>query len=160
MKNLLLIIVVLMPLVIIYFSIAGCASKSKQVAGLVSGKLAECPKKPNCVVSENVDIDTNDVHFIAPYKIDNTVSLDDITQVLLAMGADIIEVQGNYIAATFTSRFFRFVDDFDVRIEHDNKLVHIRSASRIGYSDFGVNRKRAEHFKKALDKQLTLTGPS
>lgn len=135
----------------IAFSTAGCAAKSTTEVGLMSNKLAACSSKPNCVSSEH---DEGDSHFIAPISIDAGttagVTIKELKQVLLNMGANVTVEQDAYIAATFTSRFLRFVDDFEVRIDQQNSLVHIRSASRTGYSDFGVNRKRAERFKAEL----------
>jgi uncharacterized protein (DUF1499 family) len=56
--------------------------------------------------------------------------------------------QQHYIAATYTSRLFRFVDDVEFRIDPQQQLVHIRSASREGHSDMGANRKRAQTIKQ------------
>jgi uncharacterized protein (DUF1499 family) len=63
------------------------------------------------------------------------------------MGGKIITDDGGYLHATFTSRIFRFVDDLELRLDGENGIIHLRSASRTGYSDFGVNRKRAEQFQ-------------
>lgn len=46
------------------------------------------------------------------------------------------------MAAIFTSKFFGFVDDLECRIDQANHTIHLRSASRVGHSDFGANRKR------------------
>jgi len=53
-----------------------------------------------------------------------------------------------YIAAIFTSPLFGFVDDFEIRLDMAQKVIHIRSASRVGYSDGGANKKRTELFKR------------
>ncbi len=62
-------------------------------------------------------------------------------------------VQENYIRVEFTSLIFRFVDDVEFYFptaENEKMIIHIRSASRIGYSDFGANRKRIEQIRKKL----------
>jgi uncharacterized protein (DUF1499 family) len=67
--------------------------------------------------------------------------------------SNIVTVGDDYIHAEFTSAFFRFVDDVEFYFDSDAKTIHMRSASRIGYSDFGVNRKRLDDIK------LMLKGP-
>ncbi len=60
----------------------------------------------------------------------------------------------DYLAATFTSSFFRFVDDLEIRIHADQNMIHIRSASRVGHSDGGVNKKRIEQLKKLFHSKI------
>jgi uncharacterized protein (DUF1499 family) len=64
------------------------------------------------------------------------------------MGGNIQAETDNYLAATFSSSIFRFVDDLEIRIDTDLKLIHMRSASRVGHSDRGINKKRIEQLKK------------
>jgi uncharacterized protein (DUF1499 family) len=59
-----------------------------------------------------------------------------------------------YLWATYRSRLFRFVDDLELRLDAEKGVVHVRSASRLGYSDFGVNRERVEMLRKRLDEQM------
>ena len=56
----------------------------------------------------------------------------------------------DYLAATFTSSLFRFVDDLELRIDTGQKTIHLRSASRVGHGDGGVNRKRVEQLKNSF----------
>jgi uncharacterized protein (DUF1499 family) len=65
--------------------------------------------------------------------------------------ARVVKDEGNYMHAEFTSRIFRFVDDVEFVIDDAHKVIHFRSASRLGYSDFGVNRKRMEEIRKRFD---------
>ena len=111
----------------------------------INKRFASCPDKPNCVSSlaeKSSDryiepIDSHDlilekiVQYIEDHKSWNLVSKDD-----------------NYIHATETSSLFKFVDDVEFKVE-EGKL-HFRSASRKGYYDFGVNRKRIEKIKEYL----------
>jgi len=60
----------------------------------------------------------------------------------------VVETTDTYIAATFTSKLFKFVDDFEARFDAQNNLIHLRSASREGYSDMGVNARRIAAIKK------------
>jgi uncharacterized protein (DUF1499 family) len=58
--------------------------------------------------------------------------------------------QGNYLRAEVRSRVFRFVDDIEFLLDTEQQLIHVRSASRSGHSDFGVNRRRVEQIHKAF----------
>ena len=64
--------------------------------------------------------------------------------VILKMGGNVQVESGNYLAAIFTSVIFKFVDDLEIRIDSTPEVIHIRSASRVGYSDMDVNKKRME----------------
>jgi uncharacterized protein (DUF1499 family) len=65
-------------------------------------------------------------------------------------GARIVEARPDYIRATFTSRWLRFVDDAEFWAAEAEGVIHVRSASRLGESDFGVNRARIETLRAAL----------
>ena len=127
--------------------VIGKFSQKGHAPGLVNGSLSKCSTKPNCVCSEYVDdID----HYIRPIKSTNTIDINDISKAsdtIQEMGGAIRSETDQYIAATFTSRIFGFVDDLEVRADQNHRVLHIRSASRIGYSDGGVNRERVEIFK-------------
>jgi uncharacterized protein (DUF1499 family) len=60
----------------------------------------------------------------------------------------VITVSDSYLHAEFTSLIFRFVDDVEFVIDNDAKVIHVRSASRLGTSDLGVNRKRVEEIRR------------
>jgi len=62
----------------------------------------------------------------------------------------VIERSPTYLYAEFRSRWFGFVDDVEFVLDADARLIHVRSASRLGYSDLGVNRDRIEHLRAAL----------
>ena len=77
--------------------------------------------------------------------------MSQIKQVIEGMpGAKIKQQSPEYLYAVFTSKLMRFKDDVEVYLDHENKLIHFRSASRVGYSDLGVNRKRYKAFVQAL----------
>jgi len=59
----------------------------------------------------------------------------------------IVSRKERYIHAEFRSSFFGFVDDVEFLFPEDEKIIHVRSASRAGYSDFGANRKRVEKIR-------------
>jgi len=138
----------------VLFFILGIISKSGKAPGLVEGTLSKCPNKPNCVCSEQKD----DVHhYIDPIIIPQNTEFDTLPilkNIIRYMGGAITAKSENYIASTFSSSIFGFVDDFEIRIDPIEKVIHIRSASRVGYGDAGVNKKRTELLKKLYKEDL------
>ena len=155
MKKTLLILALLPVVVLILFFALSLLSRSDSAAGMISGKLTPCPDKPNCVCSEYLD-DLAHAHAIAPIQIPagmegNALLL--VKEVLIEMDAEIQSETDSYLAATFTSGFFRFVDDVEIRIERESSLIHVRSASRAGYGDMGVNRIRVEEIRSLFEEK-------
>ena len=74
------------------------------------------------------------------------------------MGGQIEQDTGAYLWAAFRSKGYRFVDDLECRMDIDSKVIHVRSASRVGHSDLGVNRKRVEALRSKMAQQLELQG--
>jgi uncharacterized protein (DUF1499 family) len=115
-------------------------------------KLPLCPNSPNCVSSQAA---MDDSHFIAPFKImaDTQQTWASLKQALLSQPRTVITQETTEVLdAEATSLIFRFVDDVKVILDAENKLIHIRSASRVGYGDFGVNRNRVEQLRAALQQ--------
>lgn len=117
-----------------------------------SGHLPPCPDRPNCVSSEAAE---GTAH-VAPLPVSGSVpeAWQTLQDILVAMDGQIEEVDEQFLHATFRSRIFRFVDDLTCRLDHDNNRIQVRSASRVGYSDFEVNRKRVERLRTAFQKRL------
>ena len=150
MKTFLIVISVILVLILVSFFVLGVLSKSGDAPGLANQKLSKCSAKPNCVNSE-FKIDNK--HFIAPIQIPlNSPAdlLETLKKSVEEMGGTIQLINENYLAATFTSRVFKFVDDFEIRIDRTQNLLHIRAGSRVGYSDGGVNKHRVESLRKTL----------
>ena len=126
--------------------LVSCAASESFEGQLFDGKLRPCPESPNCISSEKEGIE----HFVEPLTFQGDVEMASkrIKKALLSMGGLIRIEQEGYIWATFTSRVFRFVDDMEFRIVAGKGLIHMRSGSRVGYSDLGVNRRRAEELRK------------
>ena len=138
------------------FFILGQISRSGKAPGVVDGKLSRCPDQPNCVCSEYKNDSDNYVEPVRLFRGAKPEIMSEIKKVILDMGGSIQAESEHYIACTFTSSLFRFVDDFEARIEPAEGLVHIRSKSRVGYSDLGVNRKRVDLFKRRLVEESSL----
>jgi uncharacterized protein (DUF1499 family) len=66
----------------------------------------------------------------------------------------LIEEDDSYLHFEFTSLLLRFVDDVEFVIDEESKTIHFRSASRIGYGDFGVNRRRMEEIRTLLEGKV------
>lgn len=138
---------------IILFMLTGC-SGTKPDLGLHNGELMPCPKTPNCVNSQTAD----ENHYIQSIHYTGTQeeAHDHLLQILDSeKRAVLLAVQQNYIRATFTSALFRFVDDVEFYFPEEQvgeSVIHIRSASRVGYSDFGANRKRLEGIRSKFNK--------
>ncbi len=114
-------------------------------------QLPPCPSSPNCVSSQATDAD----HFIAPFKIIGNVeeAWAVLKKALISQSRTVITNEtGGTLHAQATSLVFRFVDDIDVILDAKARLIHIRSASRTGYGDFGVNRKRVEMLRAQLQQ--------
>ena len=114
------------------------------------GQLSACPESPNCVVSQNGDED----HSIAaiPYTGDRATAKETLLKVLSVVPrTEVIEDTDNYIHAESTSRLFKFVDDAEFYFPEDENVIHVRSASRVGESDLGVNRRRIEQIRLAME---------
>lgn len=112
-------------------------------------ELASCPSSPNCVCS----CDAGDSHYIAPIKIDGDVdrawrTLQDILDADRSF--EIIASGDHYIKAESTTRILRFTDDVEFLLDRSAGQIEMRSASRIGYSDLGKNRKRMEGIRDRM----------
>lgn len=114
------------------------------------GRLAPCPNTPNCVSSFAAKDDSR--HYIAPIDADEG-TWQQLEQVLEATPRiEIITRDEHYLRAAATTRILRFVDDLEFLYQPAHSRIDVRSASRIGRSDFGVNRKRIERIREQLDK--------
>jgi uncharacterized protein (DUF1499 family) len=136
------------------FFILGVMSKSGKAPGLIDGRLSPCPDKPNCVCSEHKD---DAGHYVEPVIIPENNTLDTLPvlkNVIQGMGGSIQAESDNYLAATFSSAIFGFVDDLEIRIDTDQEVLHMRSASRVGHGDMGVNRHRTELLGKLYLQEL------
>lgn len=133
-----------------YLVFLGGVSRSGSAAGLLDGKLRPCPGKPNCVCSENSN---NTGHYTSPLSLEPDFSDEHLIDILRQEGGRIETRQPDYIAASFASALFGFVDDFEVRIDREAGLLHFRLASRVGRSDLGANRKRVDAIKHRLGEK-------
>ena len=154
MKKILLILGLFPVVVVVSFFAWSLLTRGQSAAGLVNGQLTACPDSPNCVCSEYPE---DRSHFIAPIQLPEGVgeeSLIVIKDVIENLGGEIQSTNENYLAATFRSKFFRFTDDVEVRLDTEAGLLHVRSASRAGYEDMGANQARAEAIRAAFAEMI------
>ncbi|ASF44943.1 hypothetical protein CEK71_02040 [Methylovulum psychrotolerans] len=139
---------------IIFFSvIMAMTNPTLTQASAIDGKLPLCGSSPNCVSSQ-ADIHDRQ-HYILPFEIKGNPlqAWDALKKAILKQPRLVITHETHTtLHAEATSLVFRFVDDINVLLDADRELIHIRSASRVGHSDFGVNRKRIEGLRAELRK--------
>lgn len=124
-------------------TLIGCAGDRPANLGTQNNQLAGCPDSPNCVCS----FETRDSHRIEPLQTDLAAVRSVISQLPRVA---IITEEDNYLHAEFTSRLMGYVDDVEFLADPAAGLVHVRSASRLGHSDLGVNRERIENIRTLI----------
>lgn len=113
------------------------------------GRLKPCPQSPNCVCSQCVD---------APQRIEPLRYSGEGAQAFARLrdlvagwpGAAVVSEADGYLHAEFATRWLRFVDDVEFLLDPSAGVIHVRSASRLGYSDLGTNRRRVEAIRARL----------
>jgi uncharacterized protein (DUF1499 family) len=136
--------------------ISGCSAVRSEEAS--STRLSSCPDSPNCVSTQAQDNRHKiDVFYL---KGDFTENWLETQRVVAALSRSAVVKAGEtYLHATFKSRIFRFVDDLELFLNPSTGIISIRSAARTGYWDFGVNRRRVEQLRHALQSRDLIVGP-
>jgi uncharacterized protein (DUF1499 family) len=114
-----------------------------------ANRFPPCPDSPNCVSSQSAD----QKRFIDPLQYAG--SLTDARQKLISLLQNtkrvrLVKVETDYIHAEFRSFIFRFVDDVEFYFPPAETIIHVKSASRVGYYDFSANRRRVERIRSAF----------
>jgi len=112
-----------------------------------------CPSSPNCVSTHATD----EGHAIAPfrYRKSRAEVKESLKAIVQAMPrTKLVEEDESYLHYEFTSLLLRFVDDVEFLFDDESKTIHFRSASRTGYGDLGVNRKRMEEIRSLASDKL------
>lgn len=135
-----------LPLLVL---LSACSGTAPDNLGLHDGHLSACPDSPNCVNSQASD----PRHAIAPLPLKGSPEQTQ-AQLKAVLGSEqrvrLVEEAPGYLRAEFSSRLMRFVDDVEFNI--GATAVEVRSASRLGYKDFDVNRERIEHLRQRLSE--------
>lgn len=117
--------------------------------GVKKGRLAPCPSSPNCVSSDARDVG----HRVEPFAIAAPAARtwEVVRQTVAAMPRTrIVSDTGEYLHAECSSPLLGFVDDLELHLRPVEGILAVRSASRVGYSDLGVNAGRVETLRERL----------
>lgn len=138
-----------------FLLLTACAGQVPSDLGVVNGsELRSCPDKPNCVQTyDRLD----ESHFQLPLVVKESEAETQLSirSAIVKTGGQIISEKvlmpsGIYLHAEYESDWLKFVDDVEVLIKND--AIHIRSASRLGHSDMGVNAERFEKIKAVYEQ--------
>lgn len=142
---------VLLPIAAL--AILSITSQNLDPLGIIDGKLAPCPGTPNCVCSESLGSTPPSAR---PFSFSGSPAhaMANVREAVIAAGGTVAMESKVYLAATFTSSFFKFVDDVEFRLSAEESVIHVRSASRTGHSDLGANGKRVALIRSKFDSSL------
>lgn len=122
-------------------------------------QLTECPSSPNCVSTQTQQKSKKMAPI--PFELDPKEIKEIVKSVIKSQPNTNLEKESNnYLHYTFKSSFFGFTDDVEFLIDATQKLIHFRSASRAGYSDLGVNKKRMTEITKLIEHEMKNRTPS
>lgn len=134
------------------------AGPSPTAAGLESSssaipeRIIDCPSTPNCVSSVAVDTDKQTLPF-SMAGLDVSEFQAQLVSAIEKDGGSVRNQQQGYIWATYKSAVFGFVDDVEWLFDETGNQFDVRSASRLGISDFGVNRERVERLRALVNSE-------
>ena len=136
-------------LLLVSLPLLSCSGKRPENLGISDSRLESCPSSPNCVSSDDHD----DGHKISPFQL--LKPADEVWQVTLELVTKlprtrIVTETTDYLHAECRSVLFGFVDDLELHLRPADGIIAIRSAARLGFLDFGVNRRRVESLRAAL----------
>jgi len=137
--------------VLVVFLFSGCSGTGPPELGVKNNRLSPCPSSPNCVSSQSDD----GRHRIDPIRFTSTPgeAMDRLKKVIQGMKrTNLVKETSNYLHVEFRT-LLSFVDDVEFYADESQKVIHLRSASRLGYWDLGVNRKRMEAIRAEFGKE-------
>jgi uncharacterized protein (DUF1499 family) len=121
---------------------------------IADARLGPCPNKPNCVSSQAAGSDKQHHIEALTYPSEPAQVRERLDRAIAGMKRSRVVVrEANYWRAEFTSGLWRFVDDVEFLFDDNARRIDIRSASRVGYSDLGVNRRRMEEIRRRFSGQ-------
>ena len=125
-------------------------ARPSHILGVDGGRLADCPRRPNCVSTQASDAEQQMPPI--PAQRSTRDAMARLEAVVNSMpGARVISTSDDYLHAEFRSFLFAFVDDVELWLDQTDAQIHFRSASRVGYSDFGVNRRRMAEIRRRYE---------
>jgi len=153
MKIALIIFVVLTVSGVLAFVAMGFRSRGGSAPGMRAMALQSCGSRPNCVWS---GASPNNTQHVAGFAFDageEDGAWTGLIEAIRTAGGKLEQNSPPYLNATFSSKVFGFVDDFECLIDRDTGVIHVRSSARVGYNDRNVNRARVEQIRAMLNKR-------
>lgn len=138
-------------------ALSGCGGRMPNDLGVVDGRLRGCPPSPNCVSSTA----TEAPHAIAPLAIEGDVGAAWAAAratVAASPRTEVVADEPAYLHAIETSALMRYRDDLELHLDPARRRIEVRSASRVGYGDMGVNRARVERLRAILADRGVVEG--
>lgn len=142
-------LVIIIGIVLILYSVA---SRKQPELGIQNGQLRPCPATPNCVCSDH-QVENAYVEPL-PYTTTAEQAWDRIKLVISETGGTVVTEEADYLRVVYQTPLLRYVDDVEFRQDKTKQQIHVRSASRVGSSDLGANRKRIEKIRRAFDSSM------
>ncbi len=136
---------------VIFFVFSYCMAGVPDNLGLKNQLFYPCPGTPNCVSSQEKNLE----HRIQPITFEDSLELakDRLHRVINSMnGTRILTQDVLYWHVEFSTQLLRFIDDVEFYFDGSQSLIHVRSASRQGYWDLGVNRRRVETIRSKFEE--------
>ena len=124
---------------------SACAGDRPAALGVTNGALTACPDSPNCVSSQAHD-ERHRIEPLAAGDNPDTAFTRLIEIISRRPDATVVDKTGTYLRVELRTTFF--TDDAEFLLDRENRLIQLRSASRVGYSDLGLNRRRIEEVRK------------
>ena len=137
---------------IITVNLAACTGTKSSQTTLSPDIIPICPTSPNCVSSDGTDSE----HYIAPFTYIRSSEEAWLATREVATSlsrSKILQERPNYLHIEVRSAFFRFTDDLKLQLRTSDNQIAVYSSSRLGQSDFGVNRDRVEEIREKLIKR-------
>ena len=136
---------------VIFFVFSLCLAGTPDNLGLNNQFLSPCPRTPNCVSSQEKNLQ----HSVLPITFEGSLKLakERLNRVINSMrGSRILKQDDLYWHVEFTTQILRYIDDVEFYFDGSQSLIHLRSASRKGYWDLGVNRRRVETIRAKFEE--------
>jgi uncharacterized protein (DUF1499 family) len=137
--------------VLLVFLFSGCSGTRPSNLGVKDNRLSPCPSSPNCVSSQSDD----EKHKIDPIRFTSTPAeaMDKLKKVVQGMErTKVVRETQDYLHVEFRT-LLGFVDDVEFYLDGSQKVIHLRFASRVGFWDLGVNRKRMESIRTEFGRK-------
>lgn len=132
-------------------------AKRPATVGVIGGRLQACNvEKSNCVCSQH-KLDGRDLgpHYVQPFPYEGDAG-DAMTRIIAVLmqqkNCRIVVNRPDYLHAEYTTEMLGFIDDVEFYLSAPEQVIHVRSASRLGISDFGINRARVKDLREAFDE--------